>query len=282
MEKKEKIQGAYLGQESPGLVPILFAPEIIPMEPILHCYPTITFDGKEIFWTTLEKESPLKIMHMKEDAGSWTPSQPASFSGVYKDQCPLLSQDDQRIYFSSVRPEDAGTSNLWFAEREGNEWSEPQLFSFPPNSNLGVTQQSFADNKTIYFAGRFENAKYGVGIYYSRFLNGMYTEPIRLPENINTQHIDYTPFISTDESFLLFASSRECDEKTETEIFISHRRGENRWSDPQKLGEAINNGYTVTFPTISKDGRFLFFNRFVEAGTDTFYWVDSAVLKPYL
>ncbi len=285
MEKKKKVQGAYLDQEPPGLIPQLFAPEIIPVQSTFHCFPTITYDGKEIFWTMFDfdKESPFsRIIHMKEDGGFWTSPQTAFFSGVYNDQCPLLSQDDQRIYFSSVRPKDAGVSTIWFAERRGDGWSEPQLFSIPPNSDLGARQHSFTSEKTIYFTGRFENAKYGVGIYYSRFINGRYTEPIPLPENINTPHIDYTPFISPDESFLLFASSRYCEEKTETEICISHRQGENSWSDPQKLGKEINNGYTTTFPSISKDGRFLFFNRFVELGTDAFYWVDIAVLKPYL
>ena len=100
-----------------------------------------------------------------------------------------------------------------------------------------------------------------------------------LGKNINTEHADAYPFIAPDESYLLFASSRPGAISKETDICISFRNDDDSWSEPQFLSEKVNNGFTTAFPYVTSDGKYLFFLRFNERGTDAFYWVDARILE---
>ncbi len=62
------------------------------------------------------------------------------------------------------------------------------------------------------------------GIYYYSYAKGENNDPKLLPEPINIMDsniLDYTPFIASDESYLLFCSSRQNPEKELCHIYIS-------------------------------------------------------------
>jgi hypothetical protein len=44
------ISGPYLGQPSPGSDPLLFAPDILPVDGIQHCFPAFSPDGEQVYW----------------------------------------------------------------------------------------------------------------------------------------------------------------------------------------------------------------------------------------
>ena len=50
-----ELSGAYLGQTPPGLEAVRFAPGIIPIEDIEHCFPAFSSDGKEVYWMTMKR-----------------------------------------------------------------------------------------------------------------------------------------------------------------------------------------------------------------------------------
>ncbi len=82
--------------------------------------------------------------------------------------------------------------------------------------------------------------------------------------------IDYTPFVSSDESFLLFSSNRpRIGDKEDMHLYVSFRTGRT-WSTPARLFEIQGR-----FPSISPDGKYLFF-----CGDDgNVYWVDAGVVE---
>ncbi|UCD38204.1 MAG: PD40 domain-containing protein [Fidelibacterota bacterium] len=273
------LRGRYLGQKPPGLTPEQFAPRIIPTEGVQHCFPTFSRNGKEVYWMDYDMEARQGvIMFMRVERGYWTAPKVAPFSGEYNDHSPTFSPDSKRLYFVSNRPGGYGRGDIWYVKRMKRGWSEPVNLGSPPNSERSDLQPSFTSDGTLYFTSEYQGAQWNLGIYRSRLVDGYYTEAEALDTSINTADADYTPFIARDESYLIFASSRPGTRSVETDLYISYHLPDDSWSEPASLDTVINNGYTVTFPWMSLDGNYLFFDRFNDS-TDVFYWVDSKIIK---
>jgi len=277
--------GPYLGQESPGMQAKPFAPDIIPVDGIQHCFPTISPDGREVYWMTFPEGGKPTIMFTKEVEGRWTPPRAASFSGEYGDHAPFFSHDGQRIYFASSRPGGYGKGDIWYVERNDKGWSKPINLGSPPNSEESESQPTLTKDGTIYFISALKGVQWGRGIYRSPLSNGHYLKREALDSIINTKYADIYPFIAPDESYLLFGSSRPGARSVETDLYISFRNDEYSWGKPRQLGDEINNGSSVSFSCVTSDGKYLLFNRFInesgENGTDAFFWIGSKILDKY-
>ena len=280
-----KLHGPYLGQAPPGKTPILFAPDVIPVDGIQHCVPAFSPDGREVYWSQVDMSGDVpraEILFMEEREGIWCRPTRASFSGVYSDQNPAFSPDGMRLVFTSRRPGGPGMrSNLWYVERTEDGWSEPELFDAPPNSELGLSQVSFTNDGTAFFVARMDSVQWGGGMYFATRNDGRYMPPQPLDTRFNTRDADVYPFVSPDGSYFLFGSSRPGGNSKETDLYLARKKSDGSWGNPVHLGEAINNGFTVSLSRVTYDGRYLFFNRFDEDGTDKFYWVDASILNDY-
>lgn len=274
------LTGPYLGQKPQGMVPERFAPDIIPIEDIEHCFPTFSPDGREVLWMTLKRGSKPKIMHMQEINGRWTPPGVAPFSGEYSDMQPVFSPDGKRLYYVSVRPGGYGKLDIWYVEKTGDGWSEPINPGSPPNSEDSETQPTFTGDGSVYFVSAMDSVEWDNGIYRCRYVDGRYLEREALAPPINGKDCDSYPFIAPDESYLMFGSCRPGGKSVETDVYISFRNDDGSWAEPQHMGKAINNGRTVTFPYLTIDGKYLFIGRFIEGedGTDAFFWMDSGII----
>ena len=277
--------GPYLGQKPPGEIPVLFAPGVIPTEGIQHCFPAFSPDGLEVYWMRINMDSGRprgEIYFMEEVEGSWTEPALAPFSGVHNDQAPVFSRDGRRLYFSSSRPGGpARRKNLWYIEKSDTGWSEPMVLGSPPNTDLGASQATFTETGSVYFVGHHDSTQWKSAIYRSRLVEKEYQEPELLGAPILTAHADVYPYIAPDESYLLFGSTRPGGNSTETDLYISFRGPDDSWGEPLQLDESINNGQTVSFPFVTHDGKYLFFTRFDEDGTDKFFWVEASILEKY-
>lgn len=105
--------------------------------------------------------------------------------------------------------------------------------------------------------------------FVSRFENGEW-QPSRPLSEINTKYNEGAPSISADGRVLVFTACEimgdygpgrkgfgSCD------LFISFRRG-SRWSNPENLGQPVNTRAWETQPSLSADGRTLYFIRGVQ------------------
>ena len=273
------LAGPYLGQKPPGIVPEQFAPDIIPIEDIEHCFPTFSSDGREVFWMTLKRGSKPKIMHMKEVDGHWTPPEVAPFAGEHSDMQPVFSPDGTRLYYASARPGGFGKLDIWYVERKGDGWGEPVNLGAPPNTADSETQSTFTADGTVYFLASMDSVEWERDIYRCRHVDGQYLAREALNTVINSKDCDAYPFIAPDESYLMFGSCRPGGKSVETDAYISFRDDDGSWSEPRHMGDAINNGKSVSFPYLSIDGKYLFFERFIEGegGADAFFWMDSGI-----
>ena len=110
---------AYFGQKPPGIIPELFAPEII--NHLAHSSPSFTPDGKEIYWSTVSGENETrKIFYVKFENNSWPEPMLATFSGNYHDDQPFISSDGEKLYFASKRPKTKNgneENDIWISDK---------------------------------------------------------------------------------------------------------------------------------------------------------------------
>jgi Tol biopolymer transport system component len=262
-------QGQYLGQKPPGLIPEIFAPDVISGKFNLHGFPAFSPNGKEIYWPVL----PPKILFMKYENNSWTNPAEASFS-ENNSQAPCFSPDGNKIYYQVSRSGGFGSLDIWYVEKIGIQWSNPKNIGQPINSSKLESQPSFTKDGTIYFTGELEGVMANRGIYRAKYANGKYLTPELLGDNINTKYLEIYPFIALDESYLLFCSTRPSMEEINRRIFISFRMKSGKWSEPINLNKKINFNYQSAFPYVSPDGKYLFFT--AKGGI---YWMSAKIIE---
>jgi len=66
-----------------------------------------------------------------------------------------------------------------------------------------------------------------------------------------------------------------------SDIFVYFRNEDNSWSQPINLGEKVNSDCSESCPSLSPDGKYLFFNRHCEDDRDSYdiYWINASFIK---
>ncbi len=292
------ISGEYLGQTPPGQQAELFAPGII-SSGMADRDIAISPDLKEIYYSVLEKPH-YSIVFMRKEGDAWTRQEIAPFSGQYDDCEPQFSPDGKRLYFCSNRPLDGVGEpkdyDIWFVERSGNTWSEPQNPGSPINSEKNEFYPSMTNEGTIYFTS------HTMSLYRSRWKNGSYSTPEKLSDKVNSGRGEYNSFISPDESYLIFTSHGWDKGVGRGDLFICYRKNDDSWSKAVNLGTGVNSVVADMCPTVSPEGKYLFFSSmrtiekfdpnpvksFDELQTNSqkpqngrmdIYWVDASIIE---
>ena len=271
--------GPYLGQEPPGLTPVVFAPGLVSTEQN-ELNAAFSPDGTEIYFS-VSQAGQNTIVAIKLENGRWTGRSVVAFSGEYSDVDPFVSADGERLYYSSKRPMnvsgEAKDSDIWYVERkENDEWSEPINLGAMNSQGTDDYYTSISSDGTLYFS-RFEARGEGGDLYRSRLLDGAYGEPELLSAPLSTGSSEHDPFIAPDGSFLIFTSNRPGG-YGQGDLYISFRNSDGTWSEPRNMGDNINSpGYDFC-AMMSPDGEHLFFTRTIDRNGDI-YWVDAAVIE---
>jgi hypothetical protein len=259
--------GPYLDQKLPGLIPEIFAPEIVSTELHEHSFPSFSLEGDHILWTSYFLDDfgfPSNVISTKIVNGQWT--KPEFFKALKFEHSiyPFFSYDGNQIYFTSksVAIGDElsfGGYDIWYIEKTENGWTTARNAGPEINSEYNELYATLTKGGTLYFLGQIDPQENTRGIYRSEFKNGKYQKAKLLPDNINSEYLDWTPFIAQDESYLLFSSHREGG-YGDGDIYISFRKNDETWTDPVNLGPTINGvNSQERFPYVSPDNKYLFF-----------------------
>ena len=188
-------------------------------------------------------------------------------------QAPFFSADGKKLYFQMSHPEGYGSLDIWYVEKQDTAWSEKMNPGQPPNSERMESQPSATNTGTLYYTGFYEKGLMNRGIYRCTYRGNTYEKPELLPEPINSAYLDYTPFISPDERFLLFASTRPSEDENDIRIYVSFRNRDDSWTEPQNLNDIMGFDQPSRFPCLTPDGKFIIF----QSGNH-YYWVSSKIL----
>ncbi|MBU1099133.1 MAG: hypothetical protein KKA84_01925 [Bacteroidetes bacterium] len=245
----------YFGQTPPGMEFVRFAPGIVP-EDMYHSV-TVSPDGQEIYWSTRNR-----IMMTKLINGAWTTPEGLPFSGdgtgeLY-DDAPVVSPDNRKLFFTSLRPYNSSPArarfSFWYSERTETGWSEPQPLPEVINSTGGIHWQVSVSNSGNLYFGIITEIR--AQIYFSRLVNGTYTEPEPM-STINNLGSVIAPFISPDESYIIFNS--ESGGGVNVQTCISFKTSDNQWSTPQRITQFPEHQESAF---VTRDGRYVFCKNF--------------------
>lgn len=272
------LTGPYLGQQPPNATPKLFAEGIVSTIHFDHSIPSFSADGTEVYWSPAYVSRGDYILQSRLEEGYWTTPTILPFckiGGTY--MYGTLSSDGTKLFFTSnLMPggDGFGTEmNVWFTERNGDTWEEPQYIGFDLGHEYGL---SIAENGTLYL-GVWDHEQRSSDLYRSRLIDGHYAPPERLADSINSSYIEDEPHIAPNESYLLFSSTRP-DTYERSGVYISFRQQDDTWTTPQNIAPRLNMDGRVRFPGISRDGKYLFFASDQNDNWDI-YWVDANILS---
>ncbi len=262
------LETAYFGQKPPGLIPIVFAPDIVSPEGLFEGG-GFSPDMKEYYFTRkngkYEKRTFFVIRH---ENGSWGHESETDI------KWPRFSEDGNTLYGGKE-----------YRERIDTGWSEPKnQGEFLKDQAHGI---SLSSNGTYYFAVYEDLADHDNGyISYSRLINGKHENPVKMSTEINTGTSIAHPTIAPDESYLIWDVVRE-DGYGQADIYISFRAKDGSWGAAINMGDKINTGFQESGVSVSPDGKYLFFSRSEEKvredGSTNWvvksYWVDGQVIE---
>jgi len=220
---------------------------------------TVTEDWSEIYFTRDDGGRPTIMKMSCTNEGLHLPVT-APFSGRYIDSHPSLLPGGRRMVFVSRRPcPGAGQAlNPWIVERTESGWSAPQSLG-KPLIDQTVHAPSFSSKGTIFASGiiMFRPSEEG------------YLPAERLSPDIE----GYAPAIAADESFLVL-SVRRSDGFGGTDLYAAFAAADGNWGEPRNLGAGINTEHVEGSPTLSLDGRYLFFSRH-----EDIWWVSTEAIE---
>ena len=158
--------GDYFGEELPGDSARMFAPGAISTNQNVRDL-AISKDGNIIVYS-LKVTEKFFLVEVVRKNGVWTDPEFTSFSGEFKDVEPFFSPIDDKLFFASNRPLEAGGKekdyDIWYTERTGDKWGDPVNLGEPVNSKGNEFYPSITVNGTIYYTAAFEDS-FGEKIY---------------------------------------------------------------------------------------------------------------------
>jgi Tol biopolymer transport system component len=277
------LKGSYLGQKSPGDTSKVFMDGIISTIENPEMCAAFTADGKEFYFNRRYKGF-WTIFYTKELDGEWTTPKPMPFSSTYTDRDFTMSPDGQRIYFGSNRPERVGehpqqSLDICVTKRGKNDiWEPPLNLGKPINTHeFGENYPSIASNGNLYFFSCRNDGLGGCEIYMSQFSKGKYLAPVNLGPAVNSEMNDWDAYIAPDESYIIFSSQNREDTLGEQDLYISFKNN-GVWTEAQNMGNRVNSSSDEICPSVSLDGKYLFFTT-RRRGKADIYWLNTKIIE---
>ena len=265
---------SYFGLSEPGTIPQDFNPEVLNFKGGFKFNVEIK-SCNEIYFTTIDSKE--NIYFSKDNNGQWSKPKIASFSNPnYSDADPFLTKEGNRIYFISDRPTNPNDKNqdwnIWYADNENGEWATPKPLPEPINSDeFDEYFFSISDKGNAFFSSNRKGGQGSFDIYTTKILaDNKFSKPKNVGQPLSTGKYEFDPYISPDESFIIFS----INENGNSSLYYSYRNEKNAWTEPENLGNQINMTRQDFAPSLSADGKFIFYSN-----NGKLKWVSSDVLR---
>jgi hypothetical protein len=296
------LHGEYLGQALPGDTAELFAPGIV-SRGMSERDVAISPDGKELYFgASIGGFSLTTIMVSRQVEGRWTEPEPAPFckdpESLFLE--PAFNREGSRLFFLSdmeIEGSSQGSEDIWYVERIGGQWGEPVNLGEPINTEHSEFYPSLTGKGNLYFTRAEAGSRINF-IYRSRYLNGKFQEPERLPEQVNCGTNRFNAFVSPAEDYIIVPVLGMEDSYGGVDYYIVFRTESDQWSVPQNMGPQVNSEAMREWSACaSRDGKVLFFmsNRLVDRhewsqkslqdlhnspgnGNSDIYWISAAFI----
>lgn len=267
----QDLKGIYFGQVPPGKQAELFAPEFISINGRYEFGITFTADLQEVYFSGNKAGEMSTIFYTKQIGGKWLPVKKADFTRgkVVGELHPFISHDGKRIYFTT-HDMDYMKNEIWYVDKKSKGWGEAKKINSPIN-DLEVFDSNEAANGDLFYTDIF-NAK----IYHATNVNGTFPKVEELPI-VSGLH----GYASQDQDFIILDDIyKEDASRKDRDLYIYFKKKDGSWTEAINLGPQVNTSYSETVPSLSPDGKYLFFSRYNEKnGLSNLYWISSEVIE---
>jgi len=282
----------YLDQEPPGLTPVLFAPELIQSDGA-ELKVSFSSNGELMTFTRLDSTNfRFQLFFSQNEKGVWTEPLPAPFSGQWQNGDTFFNSSGNKLFYLSKRTMENGetpteTETLWYVPVDNSVFGEPVFVGRPDGLVKGWWSSDLHGDDELYFTGRDDEDAIKADIYMANLVNGQITQARKLGPGINTdEYTENEPAVAPDGSYLIFYSAGRPDNLSNEltgDLYVSFRRPDGSWSEARNLGEPINSLKEENWPSISPDGKYLFFssNRAEGKQFPDVYWVSASFVSRF-
>lgn len=231
-------------------------------------FPSLTVDQSEIIFTRDIRDDRAFQGHQEDffisrradTAWSIARNAGAPLNTALNEGGPSISADGRILFYTACdRPDGQGSCDIYLSQRmpDGN-WGKPINLGPPVNTAAWESQPSFSsDGKTLYFVRGSYNRerRREMDIFVSTFrLDMTWSEPVKLPEPINTPGQEESVFIHPDNQTLYFASDGHPGMGGK-DMYLSRRNADGSWGEPVNLGFPLNTTADENSLVVSSDGR---------------------------
>jgi outer membrane protein OmpA-like peptidoglycan-associated protein len=186
------------------------------------------------------------------------------------DVYPVISPDGTTLYFARFNHAgntggETGGMDIWLSVSQGNSWSPARNAGYPLNGKDG-TENNYVisvlpDGNTLYLGGkRLANGSLDRGVSVSTRNGNSWTVPKGLEiDNFYNSNVQNSFCVANDGSTMILGVERD-DTFGRQDLYVSFRKANGTWSEPQNLGNQVNtlgNEYT---PFLAADGVTLYFS----------------------
>jgi Tol biopolymer transport system component len=262
------LSGKYFGQKEPENQAELYAPGLISLEGRYEFALSFSPKGDELMFSVQIPKEPACVYYSKQKSGIWTEPVPISLSqGIKKEEMEaFFSWDGKYIYFA---PYDEGLDvRIWSVEIQKDGWRNPKILGRPVSDDSAFFP-TCSKNGVLYYSNITKNK-----IYTAYLVGG---EVVKAEDS----GIEFGghPFIAPDESFCLIDALQE-EGLGGRDIYVAFKKSDNSWTKPINLDSKVNTENNETCPSLSADGKYLFFSRYNEPGEiSNLYWISTQVIE---
>jgi len=121
---------------------------------------------------------------------------------------PCLSPDEDRLYFASDKPGGYGGTDLYYCQWEGSYWDSPVNLGPVINTEGNESYPFITATGGLFFSSDGHPGMGGKDIFYSRFINSAWIDPVALDTPINSESDDFGLIADPDMKEGYFSSNR--------------------------------------------------------------------------
>jgi Tol biopolymer transport system component len=276
-----KLKGKYLGHKPPGVRAVKFNEGVLVGDKRSF---NVSFspDWKELFFSyykgTPEHPHPeYEIRYFKQVDGVWYGPEVAFFSGKYSDVDVTFSPDGKQLFFTSDRPHPKSADmDIYYLEKKETRWSKPIYAGTEVNTIHNEVHAVLSAKRNLFFASNRPGGFGDKDLYRAEWIEGRFTHVTNLGPEVNSEYLDSDCFIAQDESYIVFDTIRP-EDGGQPQIYVSFQTGDNIWTKAVSVGEVVNTIDGSSAPTLSPDGKYLFFKR--RQGKDRgIHWISTEII----
>jgi len=185
----------------------------------------------------------------------------------FPDYYPFITKNGKKLVFTSRRPSNIGGIQEFDGFYSSDVWISTKSKGFDMAKNGGIMINTSMDEQVVGLSDNGDQLfvyvdhikKYG-DIYFSEKKKGSATfqKIKKFGSNINSKSLETSASLSSDGSTLFFASKKSGGHGG-LDLYMSRKLPTGEWALSQNLGPQINTKYNEDFPTLSGDGKTLYF-----------------------